>query len=65
MNRETIALWWAIAGLITCIIGIYRHLKGKSDEPDPFLVMAWFLLPFLFLPYLIIRIIVKRLKSIK
>lgn len=65
MTHQDIALWWTIGGIITCIIGTYRHLKGITDEPSPFIVMSWFLLPIFYLPMFIVRILFYKIRRFK
>lgn len=55
---ENYAMWYAIMGLLTCIIGIYRSLKNKQGlPPDELTSLAWFWLWWICLPALCIRLI--------
>jgi hypothetical protein len=51
------AILYCIGGLLTCSIGICRSfMKNKQPiEPDELTLMSWFLLWWMWLPYLIIR----------
>ncbi len=45
--------WYFIMGILTVIIGIYRNLKGKQTfEPDELTTFSWFILWWVWLPYL-------------
>lgn len=65
MTNSQIAQWWMFFGLITCIIGTYRHLKGITDEPSELIVLSWFFFPFIYLPLIGWKILKKHLKQIK
>lgn len=43
-------------GIITCIIGICRNIQRKQGtDPDELIVLSWFLVWWVWLPYLVIN----------
>ena len=53
---DKLVMWYFFIGIITCIIGIYRYTKGKQGtEPDELIVLSWFLVWWVWLPYLVIN----------
>ena len=56
---QILAIWWAIFGIITVIIGFYRYFTLRTDEPSELIIMSWFFFPMIYLPVFIIRTIQK------
>ena len=57
-----IAMWYAIMGLITCIIGITRSLRNKQSlPPDELTSFSWLVLWWIWLPVLIYRLFVTKI----
>ena len=64
MEFREIMTWYFLLGLMTMIIGVYRNLKNKqTSEPDELTVFTWFLFWWVWLPFLIFRVIYLRIKK--
>lgn len=61
--REFMA-WYFALGILTMLIGVYRNIKNKqSAEPDELTVFSWFMMWWVWLPFLIYRVIWSRLEK--
>jgi Na+/H+ antiporter NhaC len=64
MTFKEFMAWYFFLGLTTMLIGVYRNLKNKqSSEPDELTVLTWFLLWWIWLPFLIFRVIYLKVKN--
>ena len=64
MEFREFMTWYFLLGLMTMIIGVYRNLKNKqTSEPDELTVFTWFLFWWVWLPFLIFRVIYLRIKK--
>lgn len=62
MTLNNIAEWYFILGIITTIIGVYRGLRNKQTvEPDELTVFSWFILWWIWLPWLGYRLFVTKI----
>lgn len=65
MNSQ-IAMWYAILGLITCVIGIYRSLKNKQSlPPDELTSLSWFMCWWIWLPVFVVKLVINLVKKLK
>lgn len=65
MNYKEICMWYAIIGLLTCTIGIFRNIKGKqSIEPTELEVLSWFFFWPLYIGFLLFKNILKLKKKL-
>jgi hypothetical protein len=60
MTFQTWAQWYAILGLFTCILGIYRAWKYNIVQ-DELTVWTWFICWWFWLPSFVLRKLIIRI----
>lgn len=49
-------LWYFVAGLLTCVIAMYRNSRNKYlAPPNEMMMISYFLLPWIWLPVFVTR----------